>query len=53
MREVLIGSLLIMAGGGVLHGMSSEIYMLLIARFIIGAGSANYVITTMYPVFSS
>lgn len=48
MREVLIGSLLIMAGGGVLHGMSTHIYMLLIARFIIGAGSSNHVITTIY-----
>jgi predicted MFS family arabinose efflux permease len=48
-REVLVGSLIIMSAGGILHGMAQNIAMLLVARFIVGAGSANYVITAKYP----
>lgn len=47
-REVLVGSLIVMAAGGILHGMAQNIIMLLIARFIVGVGSANYVITANY-----
>lgn len=50
LREVLVGSLVVMTAGGVLHGMAQNIPMLLVARFVVGAGSANYVITAMYPV---
>ena len=49
-REVLVGSLIVMAAGGVLHGLAQNIAMILVARFIVGAGSANYVITAKYPV---
>eukprot|EP00026_Physarum_polycephalum_P003682 Phypoly_transcript_03695.p1 GENE.Phypoly_transcript_03695~~Phypoly_transcript_03695.p1 ORF type:complete len:521 (+),score=50.99 Phypoly_transcript_03695:522-2084(+) len=47
-REVLVGSLIVMAVGGIMHGMAQNIAMLLVARFIVGSGSANYVITANY-----
>jgi predicted MFS family arabinose efflux permease len=49
-REVLVGSLIVMIAGGILHGMARNITMLLVARFVIGSGSANYVITAKYLV---
>ncbi len=52
LREVLVGTLFVMLCGGAMHGLAQNIEMLLAARFIIGAASANYVLTTVYPYFA-
>jgi len=52
-REVILVTLIIMVMGNVLYSLSSNIWMLLAGRFIVGVAAANYAVAQTYLSYAT
>jgi len=52
-KEALFVSLVVMIGGNVMYAMSQNVWMLLVARFIVGCAAANYAPASAYLTYAT
>lgn len=52
-KEAIFVSLLVMIGGNAFYSLSQDVWMLLVARFIVGAAAANYAPASAYLSYAT